>query len=59
MTPEERDLPRFTRHYLCQLDTWPLWEKAEQKQMDQFWTLPMWGDPCNLTPSPLATSSQN
>jgi hypothetical protein len=49
ITPEEQALGSFTHHKLKKLDTWPLWAAGEQKQLNHFHSLQMYGDPVNCT----------
>lgn len=44
-TLAEQSLGQFTRRKLRKLDTWPLWQAGERKQLDQFHNLRMYGDP--------------
>jgi hypothetical protein len=50
LTPAEHALGSFTCCKLQKLDTWPLWQAGEHKQIDQFWTLGMYGPPCRSPP---------
>jgi hypothetical protein len=50
LTAAEQALGSFTRRKLQTLDTWPLWQAGEHKQIDQFWTLGMYGAPCRPPP---------
>ena len=51
ITDAERALPRFTRHRLKKLDTWPLWHKNEVTQLDQMYDLGMFGSPTRPPPA--------
>jgi hypothetical protein len=54
LTDEEIALgPKLSRRALLKLETWPRWQAAEWKQLDQFHTLEMFGKPCR--PQPDAT----
>jgi hypothetical protein len=46
LTPEERNLKRFTHHKLKQLSIWPLWEAGEHDQLDKFHNIQLYGEPC-------------
>eukprot|EP00536_Pseudo-nitzschia_multiseries_P018059 jgi/Psemu1/53918/gm1.53918_g len=43
ITPAKQTLGNFTRCKLCHLDNWSKWRDAEQKQLDQFLELGMYG----------------
>ena len=46
-TPAEQALGHFTRRKLKTMDTWKEWEFGEQKQLNQFKRLGMYGTPIN------------
>jgi hypothetical protein len=50
MTPEELTLGNFTRRKLKNLSTWPQWLAGERKQLDQFHTLGLYGEPVKRPP---------
>jgi hypothetical protein len=51
LTEEEIALgPKLSRRALLKLQTWPRWQAAEWKQLDQFHTLGMFGTPCRPPP---------
>jgi hypothetical protein len=51
MTADEIALgPRLSRRSLKKISTWPKWQAAEFKQLDQFHALGMFGTPCRLPP---------
>ena len=50
ITPAEQALGRFTRRKLRKLDTWPLWQAGERKQLDHFHALKMYGAPAPRPP---------
>lgn len=49
-TSAEQGLGHFTPRKLKKLDTWPLWEAGERKQLDQFHELGMYGMPVPRPP---------
>lgn len=49
-TTNEQSIGNFTRRKLKTLDTWPLWETGERKQLDQFHNLGMYGAPTDAPP---------
>jgi len=55
VTPAEQALGHSTRRELEGLGTWPLWEKGEHKQLNQFHEQKMFGDP--IDPSSLDEGS--
>jgi hypothetical protein len=50
ITPEEQALGSFTRRKLQKLETWPEWVAGEQKQLDHFHQLEMFGEPVPKPP---------
>ena len=52
MTPEEQSLGYFTRKKLKRLSTWDQWLAGEDKQITQFQTQGMFGDPVDRATLP-------
>ena len=44
----KRSSNRLTRRKLKNMDCWPEWQKSEHKQLDQYHTQQMFGQPCQL-----------
>ena len=54
MTPEEQSLGYFTRKKLKRLLTWQEWLDGESKQLNQFYTEKIFGDPIDADKLPKA-----
>ena len=51
VTPAEQALGHFTQRKHKQLENWDQWLAGERKQLDQFFNLEMYGEPCKLPPN--------
>ena len=50
---DEQALGRFNCQKLKKLSTWDLWQSGERKQLDQFQSLCMYGEPVSRPPGPI------
>jgi hypothetical protein len=57
ITPAEQALGNLTRRKLYKLDTWPLWQAGEHKQLDHFAALGMYGKPVPKPPGAIVLRS--